>query len=410
MNAVEIALGYLDKSEAGIIELEKLLTAIPALAPESGGDGEWKKAQALEAWLKKRGIVDIERHDAPDERVSDKKRPNLVATIKGKKPGKRLWIMAHTDVVPEGDRSLWDSEPFEAVLKDGKLYGRGVEDNQQGLVSSVFAALSLLDNGLTPEHDVKLLFVADEEFGSVYGIQWLLANRSLFKADDLIIIPDGGKHDGSEIETAEKNICWLKVISKGKQCHASRPDDGANAFLANCELALALNRMETEVFTDRNPIFDPQRSTITPTKKDANVPNINTVPADDSFYVDMRVLPQYSVKRVLEESRKRMDEVEKKYGVRMSYEVVQENESPATPVDAPVVTLLAKAVQDTYGVKGKAVGIGGGTVGAYLRKAGYHCVVWSRQDETMHAPNEYAKLENIVGDAKVFARLMLTAR
>jgi succinyl-diaminopimelate desuccinylase len=96
--------------------------------------------------------------------------------------------------------------------------------------------------------------------------------------------------------------------------------------------------------------------------------------------------------------------------VRMSYEVVQENESPATPVDAPVVTLLAKAVQDTYGVQGRAVGIGGGTVGAYLRKAGYHCVVWSRQDETMHAPNEYAKLENLVGDAKVFARLMLTAR
>jgi len=172
---------------------------------------------------------------------------------------------------------------------------------------------------------VKLLFVADEEFGSVYGIQWLLANRSLFQKDDLIIIPDGGKPDGSEIETAEKNICWLKVTAKGKQCHASRPDEGANAFLANCELALALHRMEDEVFTDRDPIFDPPRSTITPTKKDANVPNINTVPADDSFYLDMRVLPHYSVKRVVEECRKRMDEVGKKYRVSYSYEIVQEN-------------------------------------------------------------------------------------
>lgn len=410
MDSIDKVLAYLDKAEPGVIELEELLTAIPALAPESGGDGEWKKALALETWLTKRGIVDIERHDAPDERVSDKKRPNLVATIKGRKPGKRLWVMAHTDVVPEGDRSQWETEPFKATVKGGRIYGRGVEDNQQGLVSSVFAALALLDNGVVPEHDVKLLFVADEEFGSVYGIQWLLANRSLFKKDDLIIIPDGGKPDGSEIETAEKNICWLKVSAKGKQCHASRPDDGANAFLANCELALALHRMEDEVFTDRDPIFDPQRSTITPTKKDANVPNINTVPADDSFYLDMRVLPQYSVKRVVEECRKRMDEVGKKYGVSYSYEIVQENESPATPVDAPVVTLLARAVQETYGVKGRAVGIGGGTVGAYLRKAGYPCVVWSRQDETMHAPNEYAKIENIIGDAKVFARMMLAER
>lgn len=410
MDSIDKVLAYLDKAEPGVIELEELLTAIPALAPESGGDGEWKKALALETWLTKRGIVDIERHDAPDERVSDKKRPNLVATIKGRKPGKRLWVMAHTDVVPEGDRSQWETEPFKATVKGGRIYGRGVEDNQQGLVSSVFAALALLDNGVVPEHDVKLLFVADEEFGSVYGIQWLLANRSLFKKDDLIIIPDGGKPDGSEIETAEKNICWLKVSAKGKQCHASRPDDGANAFLANCELALALHRMEDEVFTERDPIFDPQRSTITPTKKDANVPNINTVPADDSFYLDMRVLPQYSVKRVVDECRKRMDEVGKKYGVSYSYEIVQENESPATPVDAPVVTLLARAVQETYGVKGRAVGIGGGTVGAYLRKAGYPCVVWSRQDETMHAPNEYAKIENIIGDAKVFARMMLAER
>lgn len=410
MDSIDKVLAYLDKAEPGVIELEELLTAIPALAPESGGDGEWKKALALESWLKKRGIVDIERHDAPDERVSDKKRPNLVATIKGRKPGKRLWVMAHTDVVPEGDRSLWETEPFKATVKGGRIYGRGVEDNQQGLVSSVFAALALVENGVVPEHDVKLLFVADEEFGSVYGIQWLLANRSLFQKDDLIIIPDGGKPDGSEIETAEKNICWLKVTAKGKQCHASRPDDGANAFLANCELALVLHRMEDEVFTDRDPIFDPPRSTITPTKKDANVPNINTVPADDSFYLDMRVLPQYSVKRVVEECRKRMDEVGKKYRVSYSYEIVQENESPATPTDAPVVTLLARAVEETYGVKGKAVGIGGGTVGAYLRKAGYPCVVWSRQDETMHAPNEYAKIENIIGDAKVFARMMLSER
>ena len=105
MASLEKALAYLDAAEAGIIELEKLLTAIPALAPESGGDGEWKKAEALEAWLRSHGIIEIEHHDAPDARVTAGKRPNLVATIKGKKPGKRLWIMAHTDVVPEGDRA-----------------------------------------------------------------------------------------------------------------------------------------------------------------------------------------------------------------------------------------------------------------------------------------------------------------
>jgi succinyl-diaminopimelate desuccinylase len=410
MGDLEKALGYLDKAEADVIELETLLTSFPAMAPESGGDGEWKKAEALEAWLRQRGIVDIERHDAPDERVSSGKRPNIVATIKGRHPGKRLWVMAHTDVVPEGDRSLWDTDPFQALVKDGRIYGRGVEDNQQGLVSSVFAALALVSNGIIPTHDVKLLFVADEEFGSVYGIQWLLANRTLFAPDDLIVVPDSGAHDGSEIEVAEKNICWLKVITKGKQCHASRPDDGANAFLANCDLALRLNAMEREVFTEADEIFVPDRTTITPTKKDANVPNINTVPADDAFYIDMRILPRYSIDAVLGEAEKRARDVESRYGVKISFEVVQRNDSPPTAVDAPVVLLLKDAIKATYGVEGRAVGVGGGTVGAYLRKAGLPCVVWSRQDETMHAPNEYAKIENLLGDAKVFARLMLAPR
>jgi len=410
LNSIEGALARIDHEEARIVHLEKLLTAIPALAPESGGDGEWKKAAVLEDWLRTRGISDIEHHDAPDPRVSAGKRPNLVATVKGTKPGKRLWIMSHTDVVPEGDRSLWDSEPFEAVVKDGKIFGRGVEDNQQGLVSSVLAALALVEQEIVPEHDVKLLFVADEEYGSVHGIQWLLANRSLFEPDDLIVIPDGGKPDGTEIETAEKNICWLKVVAKGRQCHASRPDDGANAFLANCDLALRLHAMEKTVFVDRNPIFDPPRSTVTPTKKDANVPNINTVPADDAFYVDMRILPQYSIDMVLAECGKLMRDIEAEYGVAMRTEVIQRNESPATPIDAPVVTLLRRAVKEVYGVEGKATGIGGGTVGAYLRKAGFHCVVWSRQDETMHAPNEYARISNIIGDAKVFLRLMTMER
>ncbi|GAB1458123.1 M20 family metallo-hydrolase [Spirochaetota bacterium] len=353
METIQKALDYLDKAEAGVIELEKLLTSIPALAPESGGDGEWKKAEALEAWLRKQGMTQIEHHDAPDDRVSAKKRPNLVVTIPGKEKGKRLWIMAHTDVVPEGDRSLWDTEPFEAVVKGGKIYGRGVEDNQQGLVSSVFAALALMKHGIVPEHDVKLLFVADEEFGSVFGIQWLLANRNLFEKDDLIVVPDSGSSDGSEIEVAEKNVCWLKLVTKGKQCHASRPDDGANAFLANCDLALRLNAMERDVFSAKNPIFVPDRTTITPTKKDANVPNINTVPADDSFYVDMRILPQYSIDEVLAEAAKRARVVESIYGVKVSIEVVQRNESPPTAVDAPVVLLLKEAIVATYGRKAR---------------------------------------------------------
>ena len=400
----------IEAHEKTAIELETLLTSFPAIAPESGGDGEWLKVEALEQWLVRRGITAIEHFDAPDARVTHKKRPNIVVTIPGKKHDKRLWIMAHTDVVPPGEVTLWKHDPFSVVVEDGKILGRGVEDNQQGLVSSVLAALALKDASLVPEHDVKLLFVADEEVGSEYGISWLLKNTKLFQKDDMVIIPDGGKGDSSEIEVAEKNICWLKVLTRGKQCHASKPDDGTNSFLANCEFALLLNSLENTVFTERNKLFDPPRSTIVPTKKDANVPNINTVPGEDVFYADLRMLPCYTISQTMEEIRRQKTSVEKKYGETISGEAVMQNQSPPTPENAEVVTLLKQSIKKVYGVDAHAIGIGGGTVGAYLRAEGYNCVVWSTQDETMHAPNEYAKISNLIGDAKVFVDLMLTSR
>lgn len=398
---------FLDSQEQGVIELETLLTSYPALAPESGGIGEIEKAAALEAWLKKQGITEIERYDAPDPRVPSNIRPNMVATIRGKRADSSVWIMSHLDVVPEGERRLWESDPWKVVVKNGKIYGRGVEDNQQGVVASVFAALAFLKLGIVPERTIKLLFIADEEVGSKFGIQYLLEHYNLFRKDDIILIPDGGSADATEIEVAEKNICWLKVTTKGKQTHAAMPDRGANAFLAASDLALRIHRLEKSTFTARNPLFNPDRSTINPTKKEANVPNVNTIPGEDVFYIDMRILPVYPVAAALEEVSRLARAIEAEYNVKVQIDVLQSNESRATPADAPTVRLLAEAVRQVYGVEAKPIGIGGGTVGAYLRKAGFDCVVWSKINETAHQPNESADIANILGDAKVFATLAM---
>jgi succinyl-diaminopimelate desuccinylase len=404
----EKVFSYIEKSSDGVVELETLLTSIPALAPESGGQGELDKALALEMWLKAHGISDIVRMDAKDDRVVSGLRPNLVATIKGKNDKSRLWIMSHLDVVPEGERSLWQSDPWKVIVKDGAVVGRGVEDNQQGLVASVFAALAFVKQGIVPERTIKLLFVADEEVGSKFGIQHLINNYSLFNKEDIILIPDGGNAEGTEIEVAEKNICWLKVRTKGLQTHAASPDKGVNAFLAASDLAVRIHNLENTVFTARNALFEPDRTTINPTKKEANVPNVNTIPGEDVFYLDMRILPVYPVAKVLDELKKVAALVEAEHGVTVGFEIVQSNESKATAADAPVVKALQKAVKEVYGVEAKPIGIGGGTVGAYLRNAGFDCVVWARMNETAHQPNESAQLANILGDAKVFATLALS--
>ncbi len=397
---------FIDNSKDKMVELESLLTSHPALAPENGGQGEDKKAAALTDWLLKNGFSSqqIVRFDAPDSRVESGKRPSLVVTIPGESDEHSVWVMAHLDVVPVGDLGLWKTDPWKVVEKDGKLFGRGVEDNQQGLVSAVFAALAFIKNGVKPAHTVKLLFMADEEVGSKYGVIWLLKNTDLFKKNDLYLIPDGGDPKGETIEVAEKNILWLKVHVKGKQCHGSRPDQGKNACLAACALSLELHNLQN-VFNKKDSLFEPDYSTFQPTMRFSNVEGVNIIPGEDTFCMDCRILPCYSLEQVLSQVEICCAKIEEKYGVEVCYETLQMSESPATPVDSPVVKKLSEAIKSVHGLDARTIGIGGGTVGAELRREGYPCVVWSTMDECAHMPNEYCIIENIQKDSKTLVAL-----
>jgi succinyl-diaminopimelate desuccinylase len=402
---------WIDNAVPLAVELQTELTKRPAVSPESGGEGELDKCIFLESWLKTQGITQLERYDAPDNRAKGGVRPNLVATIGGGADN-CLWIISHLDVVPPGEMSLWETDPWTAVeVNDGplglRLIGRGVEDNQQGLVSSVLAALAFIKSGLQPRRTVKLFFVADEEMGSALGMGWLLQNHGgLFRKGDIALIPDGGDTRGESIEIAEKNLIWARFVTKGAQAHGSRPDLGINAHLAGADLALRLHYGLGEQFSERDSLFAPDYSTFQPTKKEANVPNINTIPGEDVFCMDMRILPRYPVQAVLAEIDRIKAEVAAEHKVTIDYTITQSSESPATAQDAPLIQSLSAAIGAVYGVQPRPIGIGGGTVAAFLRRIGIDCAVWSRLGDCAHQPNEFSLLENMLGDAKVMACLM----
>ncbi|MCL2229528.1 MAG: M20 family metallo-hydrolase [Treponema sp.] len=407
---------WLENSSDMAVELETELTKRPAVSPESDGEGEIDKCVFLEKWLHAHGITKLDRYDASDSRAKGGIRPNLVATINGTLGENEgcLWIMSHLDVVPPGEEKLWDNDPWTVVYKDDKpgarIIGRGVEDNQQGIVSSVLAALAFTEQGLKPLRTIKLLFASDEEVGSAYGIDWLVKNHpDLFGKNDMVLIPDGGDPDGEYIEVAEKTIIWAKFTVHGEQTHGSMPDLGNNAFLAGSDLAVKLHFGLSQKFNERDKMFDPDYSTFEPTKKEANVPNINTIPGEDVFYMDMRVLPRYSSDSILAEIDRIKAEVEKKYRVTIDCTLPQLMQSKPTDANAPIVKNIGKAITEVYGVNPRPVGIGGGTMAAYLRNIGIDCVVWTKTQKTLHQPNEYALLDNIIGDAKVMALLALNS-
>lgn len=386
------------------VYLQKELTARPAVSPLSGGEGEYDKAIWLESELKKLPFDSIEWINAPQKEAKNGVRPNIIARYKGKKSDKTVWFMSHLDVVPPGEMKMWTSDPYTLKVEGDKLIGRGVEDNQQAVVASILVVKAMTELGWKPDFDTALLFCADEETGSGFGADFIVEKRpDIFGKNDMFFVPDSGVEDGSAIEVAEKSILWLKVITKGKQCHASRPALGVNAFKAASELVVKFGKLY-EIYNHKDELYDPPISTFEPTKKEANVPNVNTLPGEDVFYMDCRVMPTYKLTDVKAKMREMADEVEKKYGVKISFESQQEAQAaPPTDPKSAIVKSLEKSIREVLKLEPKVYGIGGGTVAAFFRRLNLPVVVYSKLNESAHQPNEYCLMSNLISDAKVFA-------
>jgi succinyl-diaminopimelate desuccinylase len=398
---IEPVLARIDKARAEAVESLTSLCRIPAVGPESGGDGESKKAALVQKSLKDLGLT-VERFDAPDKRVPGGKRPNLVVRI-GK--GSRIWFLCHLDVVPPGDRTAWRSDPFEPRLEGGRLYGRGTEDNGQAMVALLTAYGALVGSKSKPARPIGFAFVADEETGSEFGVKHMLKER-VFREGDSFIVPDWGVPGGDEVEVAEKGLLWLRFSIHGKQGHASVPQQAVNAHRAGAYLLTLIDASLPQRFPASDPLFRPRTSTFEPTKKEANVPNINTIPGEDTFYFDCRVLPSYRTKDVMGAVQALAEQTERTFRVKVDTETVSEASSPPTRTDAGVVKALGTAIQEVRGLPIKPVGIGGGTLAGPLRKEGFDAVVWSTTDEVGHTVDEYARIDHLIADAKVYAAVM----
>ena len=173
------------------------------------------------------------------------------------------------------------------------------------------------------ERSLGLVLVADEEMGNERGIKFLL-KEGVFKPGDIMFVPDHGTPRDDEVEIAEKHILWLKFTVTGKQVHASRPDLGTNAMRVGSELIVFLQDFLHRKYNARNELFTPDRCTFEPTKRLQTVGNVNTIPGEDVFYFDCRILPQYDIDALRSDITAVLDIFEQKTGTQIRMETVQE--------------------------------------------------------------------------------------
>jgi succinyl-diaminopimelate desuccinylase len=384
-----------------MINVMSEMIRIPAIAPINGGTGETKRADMLERYLE--GYDSVIRVDSRDDHDPGVMRPNILARKNGKEKG-TVWIVAHMDTVPAGNLEDWETDPFEPVVKDGKIYGRGTEDNGQAIISSMFASKFIPKEALS-KRSVGIAYVADEETTSRMGIEYLI-KRGYFSDDDVFIVPDWGTPEGDLIDVAEKNLLWLQFSVTGKSTHGSTPEKGINAFKAGTGFLTDLIAEFGKEFPREDCMFRPGVSTFEPTKCAGTVMNVNTIPGNFEFSMDIRALPEYRLDDIVAVAERVAEKHEKKTGARIDIRELQRHDSGRiSSTRGAVFDSLIDSIESVTGVRPKPAGIGGATCANFFRKEGYDAYVWECGGGTLHGPNEYVMIDNMVTDAKVFASM-----
>ncbi len=326
-----------------------------------------------------------------------KGRANIVGYIGRRdhtRTGPTLLVACHLDVVPAGDD--WRRNPFEAWVENRRIYGRGASDNKGQMASLMAVAKFLKENESSLQGQFLLAGVADEERGSVLGLEYLLNECGI--SADFAIIPDVA-HNMRMIDVTEKGTLFLEIVSHGKQAHGSRPEMGINAIW---NMIILLERIKQLKFRHTyHPLHTPPTLNLGSIHS-GTAPNI--VPAVCTAQIDIRYLPEDSSDNIVNNIRNSIREVEKDYPARFDLKIISDQPPTAVPINNPLVELISKHTFSILGITPRPRGLSGATVTKQLIQKGIIAVGFGPGDEAeAHATHESISIQELVDFAEIMA-------
>ncbi|MEX2608025.1 MAG: ArgE/DapE family deacylase [Kiritimatiellia bacterium] len=378
--------------EQDLIELLSSLIAVPSVNPAHCSDpditGERRMADVIEHLFTERGLV-IERLDPTGE-----DRPAVIGRCNTSDPRRTLMVEMHLDTVGVADMTV---PPFQATIRDGKLYGRGSCDMKGSMAAFLHA--------LTPERveacrkqGVELMVVAapDEETGT-HGASHLV--QLGIKADMAIIL----EPTRCLPVIAHKGAFWYDVELRGRSGHGSQPASGVstNAALARF-LPELLNIHQRLAETSPHPLLG--ASTLNLGRIEGGQ-TYNIIPERTRLHLDRRVVPSENAEAFVEEIQQLLEDLTQQGLLCGGSITLNQNTLPfATSPDAPLVTQLQAAITQVTGSPAPAQGTSWVSDASPFGQVCGQTLVFGPGDIAQaHTDNEYITLEQLRLGSRIFA-------
>ena len=381
-----------------LIAWVQALTRIPSVWRPSEGLGEETAARWVEARCQEIGL---ETHFE----MVEPGRPNVIA-LTGHKPGPTLMFEGHTDVVTEGDPTLWHDPPFSATIRRGRIYGRGANDMKAGLVCALIATKAIVQSDLNLQGNILIGAVCDEE-GDMIGIKHFVEQGWADRVSAAIICEPEENH----LCITQKGVMWHHVTIKGTMSHGAMPLTGVNTAYPMARFLMMVHSLEEREIARHDPNKYLGQPSITPTilqSPCAGEPQKNVMPGSTETVLDFRLVPGQDPEALTAQVEKMLLAITA-VDDRLSHELkVIETRGPTkTDINEPIVTTLAQTYRDLTQTEPIYGGVPGSTDGTILNAwKGIPIVTCGPGD--IHIPHQIDEWVSI-DEIKLAARLYVVA-
>ena len=404
----------IDNQTEALVDLTRALVKIPTINPP--GEGYEPCANLLGERLARSGF-DVGYIRAKGEIGDSDRYPrtNVVARREGRAPGKTVHFNGHIDVVEAG--LGWTVDPFEGLIRDGRIYGRGTCDMKAGIAASVIAIEAILAEGIPFNGALEVSGTVDEESGGFAGVAYL-AKQGLFSKPrvDHVIIPEPLNVD--RICIGHRGVWWAEVETFGRIAHGSMP------FLGDCAIR-HMGAFMRALEDDLLPVLAGRRTAMPAVPEGARQSTLNlaaihgglpehfdglpspNVPDRCRLLLDRRFLIEEDLTEVKAEIVAVLDDLTRtRPGFRYKVSDVMEVQPTLTPEDADVVKAVADGIQRVLGQAPKLVVSPGTYDQKHIHRIGHlkECIAYGPGIlDLAHQPDEYVDIEHLVAATKVMA-------
>jgi succinyl-diaminopimelate desuccinylase len=411
MHSIERILAEVDRAADEIVQFTADLVRIPTINPP--GDQYEACAHFLGGFLKRRAFeIEYVAAEGRPEHTARYPRVNVIGSRRGG-AGPVVHLNGHIDVVPAGEG--WTVDPFGGLVRDGRIYGRGVCDMKAGIAAAVFAAEAIARAGVALPGTIEISGTVDEESGGFAGVAHLAERGRIAKGrTDFVIIPEPLNVD--RICIGHRGVYWFEVTARGRIGHGSMPFLGVSAIDG-------MGRLLQSVRNELMPALESRRTGVPVVPPGGRHATINVNGIEGGQPVDGIQTPcvadlcravfdrRFLIEEGFDATKREIAELVARVaagadGVRFDVRDLMVVHPTRTPDDSPVIGALERSIQSVLGRRAELIA----SPGTYDHKhvariAGIpHCVAYGPGElELAHQPDEYCRIDDIVNATKVLA-------